>query len=85
MVNLGNSGSSAGAHLHFEIRDSKTQKPINPLYFNFKIKDEIKPNIKKLKIYNLNNTNKHQNFDVVKKIKIIILLMTHYIQTEILE
>lgn len=65
----GNSGSSAGAHLHFEIRDSKTQKPINPLYFNFKIKDEIKPNIKKLKVYNFNNTNKHQTFDVVKKNK----------------
>ena len=65
----GNSGSSAGAHLHFEIRDSKTQKPINPLYFDFKIKDEIKPNIKKLKVYNFNNTNNHQTFDVVKKDK----------------
>ncbi|MBR76500.1 MAG: hypothetical protein CMD36_01065 [Flavobacteriales bacterium] len=65
----GNSGSSAGAHLHFEIRDSKTQKPINPLYFNFNIKDDIKPEIKKLKIYNLNNTNKHQTFDVIKKEK----------------
>ena len=63
----GNSGSSAGAHLHFEIRDSKTQKPINPLYFDFKIKDEIKPNIKKLKVYNFNNKNNHQTFDVVKK------------------
>ena len=65
----GNSGSSAGAHLHFEIRDSKTQKPINPLYFGFKIKDEIKPNIKKLKVYNFNNKNNHQTFDVVKKDK----------------
>lgn len=65
----GNSGSSAGAHLHFEIRDSKTQKPINPLYFNFKIKDEIKPDIKKLKIYNFNNTHKHQTFDIIKKEK----------------
>ena len=65
----GNSGSSAGAHLHFEIRDSKTQKPINPLYFNFKIKDEIKPNIKKLKFYNFNNNNKHQTFDVIQKDK----------------
>ena len=65
----GNSGSSAGAHLHFEIRDSKTQKPINPLYFNFKIKDEIKPDIKKLKIYNFNNTNKHQTFDIIKREK----------------
>ena len=62
----GNSGSSAGAHLHFEIRDSKTQKPINPLYFDFKIKDEIKPDIKKIKIYNFKNINKHQTFDIIK-------------------
>ena len=27
----GNSGSSNGAHLHFEIRDTKSEKPINPL------------------------------------------------------
>ena len=31
----GNSGGSAGAHLHFEIRDTKTQHPINPLSFGF--------------------------------------------------
>ena len=33
----GNSGSSGGPHLHFEIRDSKTQNPINPQLFNFRI------------------------------------------------
>ena len=37
----GNSGSSGGAHLHFEIRDAKTQNPINPLFFNFKKNDTI--------------------------------------------
>ena len=39
----GNSGSSGGPHLHFEIRDSK-QRPMNPLKFHFKeIKDIITP------------------------------------------
>lgn len=41
----GNSGSSGGAHLHFEIRDTKTENPLNPLKYNFDIKDTIPPRI----------------------------------------
>ena len=47
----GNSGGSSGAHLHFEIRNTKTERPINPLQFGFKIADNIAPTLKKLKIY----------------------------------
>lgn len=31
----GNSGGSGGPHLHFEVRDSKTEKTINPMLFGF--------------------------------------------------
>ncbi|NHN25209.1 M23 family metallopeptidase [Flavobacterium jejuense] len=31
----GNSGGSGGPHLHFEFRDSRTEKVINPLHFGF--------------------------------------------------
>jgi hypothetical protein len=41
----GNSGSSGGPHLHFEIRDTKTEEPLNPLKFNFEIKDQTPPKI----------------------------------------
>lgn len=43
----GNSGGSGGPHLHFEFRDSKTEKIINPLCFGFdvKIPDTKKPSI----------------------------------------
>lgn len=50
----GSSGNSTGPHLHFEVRESKLQKPINPLNFSFPIKDETKPIIKSIFIYKKN-------------------------------
>lgn len=41
----GNSGGSAGPHLHFEIRHTKTEEPINPFYFGFNIPDTSNPTI----------------------------------------
>lgn len=39
----GNSGSSGGPHLHFEIRNQMTEKTIDPSLFGFKVADISRP------------------------------------------
>lgn len=52
----GNSGSSSAPHLHFEIRETKTEHAINPLLFKCYqklIKDTTKPIIRGIKFYTI--------------------------------
>ena len=53
----GNSGSSMGPHLHFEVRRSDSEKPLDPVQF-FNIEDNIRPVIRSVAVYPLGSNSR---------------------------
>jgi hypothetical protein len=49
----GDTGGSGGPHLHFEIRDTKSEHVINPMLFGINIPDSKAPTIQALLVYPL--------------------------------
>lgn len=64
----GNSGSSGGPHLHFEIRDEKTEFPINPFLFGMPLTDNISPRIYGIAIYPMHPKSWVNQKNTMKKI-----------------
>lgn len=53
----GNTGGSGGPHLHFEIRETKSEHAMNVLLFNMPIQDHIAPIIRGIRIYPLDDNS----------------------------
>jgi hypothetical protein len=64
----GNTGSSQAPHLHFEIRDELTEMPINPYFFGYQVKDQIKPAITAILVYPLESTSSINGKHSIKKL-----------------
>lgn len=64
----GNTGSSGGPHLHFEIRDSKTEEAINPLLFGLPVKDNVPPTVVTLVIIPFDKNTFINGVNAIRKI-----------------
>ena len=65
----GNTGGSQGPHLHFEIRDTRSGRSLNPQLFGFDIKDDVPPTISKLAIYDRSISSYLQTPQMISVIK----------------
>jgi len=67
----GNTGGSGGPHLHFEIRETESENPVNPLLFGFNVKDNVKPIIKSIAVFPLNDTSYVNGYSTIKRFPVV--------------
>ncbi|WP_338409238.1 M23 family metallopeptidase [uncultured Flavobacterium sp.] len=81
----GNSGGSGGPHLHFEIRDTRTENIINPLLFGFDkfVVDTFRPKINSVLVYPMNDSIAINNAYKPQNIQLTINAQGNYVANKI--
>ena len=82
----GNSGGSGGPHLHFEVRNTKSEKVINPLFFGFDqlIVDTKKPIINTLMVYPIGDSTSVNQSQRPLAVNVVLQADGNYIADKIL-